>query len=168
VAELLRLTEIDLGRARRKLKKKVAAALITAMAETDADYEFMGKRLGDTPENIEQYIVGLISGKSKCMEELSDLLLALGCEFSFGLHQYQLPARPQPQPETPAQEQAAARLRAVLLNIQAAAESGYPIDGANLATRCRRALANVHEQSSTEDEAMKLAYENWQPDIPRS
>ena len=32
------------------------------------------------------------------------------------------------------------RLRAVLLNIQALAERGNPIDNAKLATRCRRAL----------------------------
>lgn len=34
------------------------------------------------------------------------------------------------------------RLRAVLLNIQALAERGFPIDCASLATRCRLALAN--------------------------
>lgn len=34
-----------------------------------------------------------------------------------------------------------ARLRAVILNIQAMAERGFPIDTGKLATRCRKALA---------------------------
>jgi hypothetical protein len=36
-----------------------------------------------------------------------------------------------------------ARLRAVILNIQAMAERGLPIDAGKLATRCRKALAHL-------------------------
>lgn len=35
-----------------------------------------------------------------------------------------------------------ARLRAVILNIQALAEKGFPIDTTKLAVRCRRALSD--------------------------
>jgi hypothetical protein len=85
---------MDMAKHRRKTKKKIAVALITAMAETDGDYAFIAKRLGETPENIKQWIVGLIDGETRAMDEVSDLLLALGCELNFGLRAYQEPMRP--------------------------------------------------------------------------
>lgn len=103
--EILRIAETDMTRARRKSKKRIAAALITAMAETDSDYEFIAKRLGDVPGNIEKFIAGLIAGETRCyMDEVSDLLLAMGCEFEFRLHRSEL----QQSEEQPQQAEAAA------------------------------------------------------------
>lgn len=92
--DILRVTEMDMARARRKMKRKIASALIAAMAETDADYKFIATRLGQDAEEIERWLVGLISGDSKCGDEASDLLLALGCEFDFSIRRYQEPRRP--------------------------------------------------------------------------
>ena len=95
MADILRVAETDMARARRKMKRKIAAALITAMAETDADYAFIATRLDDDPTKIEKWITGLISGETRAMDEVSDLLLALGCEFDFSLRRYEFPMRPQ-------------------------------------------------------------------------
>jgi hypothetical protein len=84
-----------MDKAKRKMKKKIASSMIAAMAETDADYAFIAKRLGDTPENIEKWLVGLIVGETRALDEVSDLMLAMGCEFSFGLQRYEEPVRPQ-------------------------------------------------------------------------
>lgn len=106
--DILRVTEMDMARARRKIKRRIAAAIITAMAETDADYEFIAKRLEQTPAEIEKWIVGLIAGETKCMDEVSDLLLAIGCEFDFHLQRYQEPIRPTAPAEQSAETAAAA------------------------------------------------------------
>lgn len=92
---LLHVTKFDMGKAQRKIKKKIASAIIGAMAETDADYEFIAKRLGDKPENIEAWLVGLIAGETKALDGASDLLLAMGCEFDFSIRRYEEPIRPQ-------------------------------------------------------------------------
>jgi hypothetical protein len=90
----IRLSDLDMTRARRKLKRKVAAAIITAMAETDADYEWIATRLEQKPAEIERWIVGLITGETKCMDEASDLMLAMALEFNFSLQRYNEPLRP--------------------------------------------------------------------------
>lgn len=97
-----------MDKAKRKMKKKIASAMIAAMAETDADYKFIAKRLGDTPENIEKWLVGLIAGETRAMDEVSDLMLAMGCEFSFTLRRYEEPIRPQATSSKPEKTQAAA------------------------------------------------------------
>ena len=90
----LRLTDLDMEVARRKLKRKIAAAIISAMAETDADYEFMAKRLRTTPDKVAKEIDGFIRGETKAMDEASDLALAVGAELSFGITRYEAPRRP--------------------------------------------------------------------------
>lgn len=94
MTDILRVADTDMARARRKMKKRIAAALITAMAETDSDYQFIAIRLGDESDKIEKWITGLIAGDTRCLDECSDLLLAMGCEFEFRLHAYQEPLRP--------------------------------------------------------------------------
>jgi hypothetical protein len=93
--EPLRVTELDMARARRKMKKRIAAAIITAMAETDADYEFIGKRLTMKPAKIEKIIMDFIAGADSDIDQVSDLLLAMGCELTFQLRRYEEPTQPQ-------------------------------------------------------------------------
>lgn len=95
MADILGVSTSDMARHRRKMKRRIAASIITAMAETDADYEFIAKRLGEKPETTKGWIVGLIDGESKCMDEASDLLLAMGGEFIFKLEPYREPIRPE-------------------------------------------------------------------------
>lgn len=105
MADILGIDDFDMARARRKLKRKVAAALISAMAETDADYEFIAKRLRDKPAHIEKWITGLITGETRAMDEISDLCTAMGVELTFGLKRYEAPERPKN--EQPAAQAAA-------------------------------------------------------------
>lgn len=95
MTDFLHVTKFDMDKARRKNKKKIASLLIMAMAETDADYEFMASRLENTPAKIESWITGLITGKTLAMDEVSDLMLAMGLEFEFSIQRYQEPLRPQ-------------------------------------------------------------------------
>lgn len=90
----LGITEFDLGCARRKFKRRIAVALITAMAETDADYEFIARRIREKPERIEKWIAELITGNTTTMNEASDLALAMGAELTFGLARREAPKRP--------------------------------------------------------------------------
>lgn len=103
MTQVLGIGEMDMARARRKLKRRLAAALITAMAETDADYEFIARRLRDKPEKIERWIAGLITGETKALDEVSDLALALHVELVFSLQRYQRPELPKDEvaPEQP-------------------------------------------------------------------
>ncbi len=107
MADILGLAETNMARARRKLKKRIAAAIINAMAETDADYAFIAKRLRDKPAKIEAWITGLITGRTKDLDEVSDLLLAMNCELEFGLRRYQEPRRPTEEQSQRPKEQAA-------------------------------------------------------------
>lgn len=90
----VKVTEFDMERARKKNKKKIAAHIIMAMAESDADYEFIAKRLESEPSTIEKEITGLITGRTLAMDEVSDLMLAMGLEFAFEIQRYKEPLKP--------------------------------------------------------------------------
>lgn len=84
----------ELEKGRRKIARRVAAQLVLAMAETDSDYAFIGMRIEQDPREIERWLMGLVSGQTKDLDTLSDLLLAMGLEFEFSLRRYAEPMRP--------------------------------------------------------------------------
>jgi hypothetical protein len=84
----MNISDEKLKSARRKTSRRVAAALIAAMAETDIDYEEMGIRLGEKPETIRKWIIDFVDCKSKDLDLLSDLCLAMNAEVNFTLHSW--------------------------------------------------------------------------------
>jgi hypothetical protein len=94
--KLLKVGDFDMTKARRKLKKKLAAVIINAMAETDADYDYIAARLRMDSAKVEKEICGLITGQTKALDEVSDLMLAMGAECVISLQSYQEPVRPAP------------------------------------------------------------------------
>jgi hypothetical protein len=88
----------DLERARRKMKRRVVSALIRGMAETDVGFDLIAVRL-DAPETkYRQWVMKMIDGTAKEMDDISDVATALGVEMEFSLNRY---TPPDPPAETP-------------------------------------------------------------------
>ena len=71
-----------LMRERRQLRRRVAAAIVTAMAESDCDFKKMSSRCGRSEKSIRQTLHALIEGKEVPgeIEYFSDVLLSMGYE----------------------------------------------------------------------------------------
>lgn len=93
----VKTSNFDMNAARRKMYRRMAACIISAMAETDADYDFIATRLEVNTSKVKSWIDAFIAGTGadKAMNEFSDLLLAMGCEPNFQLHPYRQPVRPE-------------------------------------------------------------------------
>lgn len=97
------LTDDEKERARRKLKRRVAAMLVRCMAEQDMSLEQIAERLGEKPDGTRKYLHDLIDGIGKELNSVSDLCLALDCEPEFSAR---LREQPNPAPaatETPSE-----------------------------------------------------------------
>ena len=75
----------QLDRACRALCRRVASAIIHAMAETDTSVTTIAYRLGKEAHEIQKQIDMLICGESLTLENISDILFALDCEVHFSL-----------------------------------------------------------------------------------
>jgi len=73
--------------ARRRLARRIAAAVVTAMAETDTSFEEMAQRLGmrtDIP--LRNGLATLVDGGTRIpFDHISDLMTGCGYELTFGL-----------------------------------------------------------------------------------
>ncbi len=71
--------------ARRRLKRRVAAMIIRAMADEDCSFEVIAERLGDDPLRLRLFVHELIEGRGNSLNEVSDLCLAMGVEPQFSI-----------------------------------------------------------------------------------
>lgn len=71
--------------ARRRMARKIAAAIVGAMAECDFNFTQIAARLGKTEKDISAWMSRLFDGDGSGaqMDHLSDILLAMGCELDF-------------------------------------------------------------------------------------
>ena len=90
-----RIPKKELARARRTLCRQVAAAIITAMGETDTGFSIIDKRRGKKMGHTKTETNKLISGVPILWDAVSDILWAMGCQGSLSL-------RPLPKIEEPA------------------------------------------------------------------
>lgn len=72
------LTDAQKATARLKLKRRVAACLLTALAESGLETAAVEDRLGVRHGSFGRYIQRLMSGKTRDLDFISDCLLALG------------------------------------------------------------------------------------------
>lgn len=78
-------TDEQLLRARRLLTRRVAAALMAAMAETDSSFEQMAHRLGMKSDVLlRSWFHSLVDGDSKNvpLDVISDMFLGCGVQLS--------------------------------------------------------------------------------------
>ncbi len=70
-----------LERARRTTARRLAAALVAGLADTDATFEIIGRRIGRDSETVRHWLYDLIDGKTEghCLDQASDFALGLGC-----------------------------------------------------------------------------------------
>jgi hypothetical protein len=93
-----RIPDADLLRARRKMCRQIAAAIIGAMADEDMGFDQVAARL-DVPETaVRRWMKQMIDGTSHDLDAVSDMTLAMGCEMVFSLPARQ-PLNPEMQPE---------------------------------------------------------------------
>lgn len=71
--------------AQRRFARKIAAAVIQAMAETDCNFTQMAARIGRTEKEITGWIAKLMDGDGSgtMLDHVSDMLLAMGCELDW-------------------------------------------------------------------------------------
>ena len=67
----------------RRLCRRIAAAIIRLMADTDTDVETIAARLGESPENVQRRLDRLIRGQAITLNEVSDLAFSMAAEFEF-------------------------------------------------------------------------------------
>jgi hypothetical protein len=78
--------EEELGRARRRLTRSVAAKLIACMAQTDASPELIAARIGVSPAKVWRTLTDLIEGRGDItLGQLADFSFAMGAEISVEL-----------------------------------------------------------------------------------
>ena len=72
---------------RRRLARRIAAAVVTAMAETDTSFEQMAERLGmRTDTLLRSWFFTLADGGTDvALSQVSDLFLGCGCELTLSL-----------------------------------------------------------------------------------
>lgn len=77
--------ERHLGRRHQSLCRKMASAILHAMAEVDVTFEEMDGRLEMPATFCRNCLLRLIDGDSVSLRDLSDLVHALGCEVSISI-----------------------------------------------------------------------------------
>ena len=80
-----RVPKKTLHRARRTLCRRIGAAVVSAMAETDTDFATIDMRLGQRPGTAKQWLDGLIAGTEKRLNVVSDLFHSMNCEITLSL-----------------------------------------------------------------------------------
>ena len=93
----------QMDRVRRKLCRKVCAALVHGMAMTDSDLTLMAIRIGKSEARLREAINRLMDGQSISLNLVSDLFFSAGLELTFGLEKI-LPEAP-PCEEAPSTDQ---------------------------------------------------------------
>lgn len=63
---------------RIRVKRGVAAALVTALAEEGISLEELGTRLGVKGSAVKRWLMRMIEGKGRDMDVVSDMFFALG------------------------------------------------------------------------------------------
>lgn len=75
----------ELEAARRKLKRKLAAAIIRAMGEADMSYGDIAEKIGRSERSVRSFVQDLIDGRGKSMDAISDIALAMDAEMDVRL-----------------------------------------------------------------------------------
>lgn len=75
----------ELDRARRKMCRRIAAALVGAMAETDTGFDTIAARLGRSEASCRAFLRSMIDGTPprNGLDLMSDFAFAMGCEIEF-------------------------------------------------------------------------------------
>lgn len=82
------ISETEMERARRATSRRLAAAMLTCMAETDTDFTTINLRLGGTPDNV-AFVWNKFCGFAKGNPDeggnlrfISNFFLAMGAELN--------------------------------------------------------------------------------------
>lgn len=87
VSDAKQVSKSILMRERRQLRRRVAALIVSAMANSDCDFKKIAKRCGRNAQAIRRALHALIDGKEIPMEieYLSDVLLSMRYEPLFNV-----------------------------------------------------------------------------------
>lgn len=86
----------ELDRACRKMCRRIAAALVRAMAETDTDFATIAARTTRSEESLRSFIRALIDGKAprNGLEMMAIFAVAMECEIEFHIVRREAPDTP--------------------------------------------------------------------------
>ena len=86
----------ELAAACRKMARRIAAAIVQCMAETDFNFTQIAARIGKTEKDIKTWMDRLFDGDGgeASLDHVSDILLAMGAELDFAVNRIQ--AKPIP------------------------------------------------------------------------
>jgi hypothetical protein len=77
------IPQVVLVKARRHLKRTIAAQIILAMRDEDSDFDQMSAKLGNHPADVSDHLLNLINCQTADLDALSDLCVGLGRVPSF-------------------------------------------------------------------------------------
>lgn len=80
-----RITDEQFAWARRRMARKIASAIVSAMAECDFNFTQIAARIGKTEKDISGWMAKLFDGDGSGaqLDHVSDILLAMGCELDW-------------------------------------------------------------------------------------
>ena len=83
-----KIPQETLNKYRLRTRRRIAAALTAALADSDLSLTVLMERLGERPLWFTDFVNQLMIGETDDddLDTISDIMLALGCELSFGLH----------------------------------------------------------------------------------
>lgn len=82
-----------LRKARRKLCRRVGAAIVERMAETDTSFTVMAARLGRREKQVRGWLMRLLDGRSVKLNVIADMCTSMGCELSWGIQKPSSPPK---------------------------------------------------------------------------
>lgn len=93
-----RIPQEVLDRAHRRLSRGIAATIVRVMADTDTSIEELAVRLGKPADKVKSWLDRMIQGKQKSLDQISDMLIAMGCELIWAIERR--PQEPTTEPAT--------------------------------------------------------------------
>lgn len=80
-----RIDQAEIDRALRQTCRRVASALIKAMADEDVSFAEIAKRLGRKEKTVGRWLRTLIAGRPIDLDHVSDMCTAMDCQLVYSV-----------------------------------------------------------------------------------
>lgn len=89
-----RIKRSVINRERRQLVRRIASALLSAMADSDRGFKQIAKNIKCPEERVRKAVYSMIDGKSVRLDLISDIALGMGYELRLGITELSTYAKP--------------------------------------------------------------------------
>lgn len=99
------VTKKELEMVRRKTARRIAACIVSCMADTDTGFDVIAHKIGQDESTVRRWLYDFIEGRTgggglDDLSKFSDVLLAMGAEPVFRVQRYEPPPLPEQEAQT--------------------------------------------------------------------